>query len=71
MKNTGIILVVIGLIMMLYTGFNYVTEKRVADIGPIKIDKEQNHFVRWSPIVGVILLIGGVAFMVTNRKKIG
>ena len=71
MKNVGIVLAVIGLIMMLYTGFNYVTAKRVVDIGPLKVNKEQNHFVGWSPILGVILLIGGVVFIVTNRKKVG
>ena len=69
MKNAGIILIVIGLIMMLYTGFNYVTEKRVVDIGPIKVDKEQNHWVGWSPAVGVILLVGGIVIFVTNSKK--
>ncbi len=69
MKNAGIILIVIGVLMMIYTGFNYVTEKRVVDIGPLKVNKEENHPVRWSPIVGGILLIGGIAMMLTNKKK--
>ena len=42
-KNTGIILIVIGMIMMIYTGFNYVTTKKVVDLGPIEINKETNH----------------------------
>lgn len=69
MKNVGIVLVIIGLIMTLYTGFNYVTEKRVVDIGPLKVNKEENHPVRWSPIIGVVLLIGGAALYAVNRKK--
>lgn len=70
MKNFGIVLVAVGILMMIYTGFNYVTEKRVVDLGPIKVDKEQNHPVRWSPIVGGVLLIAGIALMVSNKKKI-
>ena len=51
-KNTGIMLIVIGMIMMIYTGFNYVTTKKVVDLGPIEINKETNHPVQWSPIIG-------------------
>jgi LPXTG-motif cell wall-anchored protein len=70
MRSAGIILIVIGVLMMIYTGFNYVTEKRVVDLGPLKVNKSENHPVRWSPIVGGILLIGGLALMLTNKKKI-
>lgn len=70
MRSAGILLIVIGVLMMIYTGFNYVTEKRVVDVGPLKVNKEENHPVRWSPIVGGILLIGGIAMMLTNKKKI-
>jgi uncharacterized membrane protein YiaA len=71
MKNVGIVLLIVGLVMMLYTGFNYVTEKRVVDIGPIKVDKEQTHHAHWSPIIGVALLLSGVIVIVFNKKKTG
>jgi hypothetical protein len=34
---------IIGAIMMFYTGFNYVTTEKIVDIGPIEINKQQNH----------------------------
>jgi LPXTG-motif cell wall-anchored protein len=68
MKTLGIVLVVIGLFMMIYTGFNYVSKEKVVDLGPIKINKETNHPVQWSPIMGVLLLAGGIAFYVTKKK---
>lgn len=68
MKTLGIVLAAIGLIMMIYTGFNYVTKEKVVDIGPIEINKETNHPVQWSPIVGVVLLVGGIVLMVTGKK---
>ena len=68
-KNLGIVLVVIGIIMMIYTGFSYVTTEKVVDIGPIEINKEENHPVKWSPIIGGILLLGGIVLIATNKNK--
>jgi len=68
-KNIGIVLVIIGILMMIYTGFNFVTTKNVVDAGPIQINKEENHPVQWSPIIGGLLLIGGIALIATNKNK--
>jgi uncharacterized membrane protein YdcZ (DUF606 family) len=68
-KTIGIVLVVIGLLMMLYTGFNYVTKEKVVDIGPVEISKTESHPVQWSPIVGVLLLVGGIVVLVSDKKK--
>jgi uncharacterized membrane protein len=43
MQKIGFVLVIIGAIMMFYTGFNYVTTEKIVDIGPIEINKQQNH----------------------------
>jgi len=68
-KTLGIVLIAIGLIMIIYTGFNYVTTEKVVDLGPIHINAEKNHPVQWSPIVGVVLLVGGVVVVVTGKGK--
>jgi drug/metabolite transporter (DMT)-like permease len=67
-KPIGIVLIIIGIIMIIYTGFNIVTSKKVVDLGPIKINKEENHPVQWSPIVGALLLVGGIVVVVTDKK---
>ena len=69
-KNFGFILIVIGVVMMIYTGFNYVTTEKVVDLGSVQINKEKNHFVEWSPIVGLILLVGGLIVVTTSRKRV-
>jgi len=69
MKTIGIVLIVIGLVMIIYTGFNYVTKEKVVDIGPLEISAEKNHPVQWSPIVGVVLLVGGIVVVVTGKAK--
>ncbi|HKI88836.1 MAG TPA: hypothetical protein VKA38_07420 [Draconibacterium sp.] len=67
-KTLGIVLIAIGIVMIVYTGFNYITNEKVVDLGPIKINAEKSHTVQWPPIVGVILIIGGIAVIVLDKK---
>lgn len=67
-KTIGLVLIVIGILMMVYTGFNFVTKEKVVDLGPIQISQKTNHPVQWSPILGVALLLGG-AFLTLSKKK--
>ncbi len=60
---------VIGLVMTLYTGFNYITREKVVDIGKIEITTDKNNTVSWGPFVGLgVIIIGGVVFL-AGRKK--
>jgi uncharacterized membrane protein YdcZ (DUF606 family) len=68
-KNLGILLVVIGMLMILYTGFDYITTEEVVDLGPIQLNVEKSHPVQWSPIVGAILLVGGILVLISNKKN--
>jgi len=68
-KTIGIIIMVIGLVMTLYTGFNYVTREKVADIGGIEIIADKDNTVSWGPFVGIgVIVIGGVVLL-TGRKN--
>jgi uncharacterized membrane protein YdcZ (DUF606 family) len=70
MRTLGMILVVVGIAMMVITGFNLVTKKKVVDVGPVEINKEKNHPISWSPIIGAALLLGGIAVMASDKKKV-
>ena len=69
-KTIAIVLIAIGIIMIAYTGFNYVTTETIVDIGPLEINKDKNHFVQWSPVIGVLLLVGGIVAFALNYKKV-
>ena len=69
MKNLGIVLLVVGAIMMIFTGFNIVTKKKVVDLGPVEINKEERTPIYWSPITGGILLAAGIVVMVAAKRK--
>jgi drug/metabolite transporter (DMT)-like permease len=68
-KSFGLIVVILGVLMIAYTGFNYVTTKKVVDLGAIQIDKKENHFVGWSPIAGIVLVFGGIVAIAMSKKS--
>lgn len=71
MKTLAIVLIVVGGLMTVFTGFNLVTKEEVADIGPLEINKTEKTPIAWSPIVGGILLVGGIILLVTSNKRAG
>jgi membrane-associated HD superfamily phosphohydrolase len=71
MKTAGIILLVIGLIMTLYTGFTYVTKEKVVELGDLKITRDNEHSVNWQPYVGIgVMVIGGVVLILSRKKSL-
>lgn len=69
MRTVAILLIVIGGIMTVFTGFNLVTKKEVADVGPIEISKTEKTPVYWSPVTGAILLIAGIIVLVSSKRS--
>jgi formate-dependent nitrite reductase membrane component NrfD len=45
MKTAGIILLIAGLLMTLYTGFTYFTKKKIMDLKNIHITANKKHSV--------------------------
>ena len=68
-KNIGFVLIAVGVIMIAFTGFNFVTTEKVVDLGPIQINQEKNHSVKWPSILGGLLLAGGIAVIVLDKNK--
>lgn len=71
MKTLGILLIVIGGIMTVFTGFNIITKEEVVDVGPLEINKEEKTPIYWSPVTGAILLVAGVVILATTRRGTG
>lgn len=69
MRIFGIILLVAGIIMMAVSGFNFKTEKKVLDVGPLEVNKEQNHHVGWPVWIGGVAAVAGIVLVVAGRKK--
>jgi hypothetical protein len=68
MKIIGITVLIVGLFMTLYTGFNYVTREKVVDLGPIELMADRQHDINWEPFVGVLIMIAGGFVLFLDRK---
>jgi hypothetical protein len=70
MKPLAIVLIVLGIVMALSTGIQVVTHKKVVDVGPIEVTKEEKTPIYWSPWTGIFLVAAGTVILVSSRKKI-
>ena len=66
---TGIILIVIGIIAFAYQGITYTTREKVVDIGPIQVTADKTKTLPLPPIVGAVVLVGGIILLVMGNKK--
>lgn len=69
MKTLGIILVVVGIVMLIVTGFSYTTEETVIDAGPIEVNAEKEESINWPPYAGGAALVAGLVMVVASRKR--
>lgn len=68
-KSVGLILIVIGAILLIWTGFTYTKREKIVDAGPIQISADKEKSVNWPPYAGGIILVAGVVVLVTSRGK--
>lgn len=68
-RTFGLILIVLGIIMLAWTGFSYTKKEKIVDAGPIEISADREKSVNWPPYVGGIILVAGIIVMVTAKKK--
>lgn len=63
----AILLIVIGAAMLAYEGFTYTTREKAIDLGPIQVTAEKQHYVYLPPVLGGVLLIGGVLMLLRSK----
>jgi len=65
MKKTtsGIALIILGVMMFIYTGINFITTKKVIEVGSVDIRRQENHPIQWSPIVGAVIVVSGLVLV--------
>ena len=61
---------IVGIAMLIWSGFTYTKKEKVVDAGPLQISADREHSVSWPPYAGGILVIGGIVLMVTSKKTV-
>jgi uncharacterized membrane protein YidH (DUF202 family) len=69
MKIIGIILIGVGILMCVFTSVNFTQKKKVADLGPIEINKTENKTIAWPVFAGIGIGVLGTVLVVLDAKK--
>ena len=68
-RTTGIVLIVLGIVMLIWTGFTYTKREKVVDAGPLQISADKEKSINWPPYAGAVLLLGGIVLLATSKKE--
>lgn len=69
MRTFGVILIVLGIAGLIYSGFTYTKKEKVLDVGPLEVQADKKETVSWPTIVPAVLLVGGVVILLTGKKR--
>ena len=69
MKKAGIVIIIVGLLLTIFTAFTFFTREKVVDFGKVEITANKRHNLNWSPLIGIAVMgIGGVVLLVSSKK---
>jgi uncharacterized membrane protein HdeD (DUF308 family) len=69
MRTIGIVLVIAGILMLVFRGINFTTEKEVVDLGPLEINKKERKSVNWPLYAGIVVTLAGIVMVVADKRK--
>lgn len=70
MKRAGLLIVLVGIIITVFTSFDFFTRRKVADIGRIEIRANKKYSVEWSPVLGLVTIVAGIGLYIYSVKRV-
>jgi hypothetical protein len=64
----AIALIVLGVLGLSYGGISFTHQKKVADVGPVHLTREQHETFPVPPIAGGLCLVAGVAILILGGR---
>jgi len=61
------LLIVLGIVVLAYSGLTYKTRGKPVEIGPVHVETTKSHFI--PPAVGAVALVGGILLLVRDTRK--
>jgi hypothetical protein len=67
----GALLIVLGLVALVYQGVTYTSRETVIDIGPLQATAEREKTLPLPPVLGIVAVAAGVAFVIVGVRQHG
>jgi uncharacterized membrane protein YidH (DUF202 family) len=65
----GVALIVLGLAALVYQGINYNSRETVIDIGPIRATADRQKTLPIPPVLGIVVVAGGLVLLIAGVRK--
>ena len=65
----GVVLIVLGVLALVYQGISYTKRDTIIDIGPVHATAERQKTLPLPPVLGALMLIGGVVMVVAGGRS--
>ncbi len=68
-RTIGIIMIVLGVVLFIWTGFTYTKTEKIIDAGPIQVSADREKTVNWPPYAGGVMLVAGIVILLVSKKE--
>jgi uncharacterized membrane protein len=65
----GIALILLGIVAFAYQGISYTSREKIIDVGPLQASVDTKKTIPLSPLLGGLVLVGGIVLVVVGAKK--
>lgn len=65
----GVVLIALGVIGLIVENVSFTERKTVLDVGPIKVQADEQRVVPIPTIAGVVAIVVGLGLVLMSRKK--
>jgi len=69
MKALGIILIVAGILMLVFRSVSFTEKKKVVDLGPVEINKDEKKTIGWPMYAGGAAIAAGALILIVGTKR--
>jgi len=68
-RTIGLIGMILGIVLLIWTGFTYTKKEKIIDAGPIQVSADREKTVNWPPYAGGIVLVVGAVLFLSSKKN--
>ncbi len=69
MKKLGIVLIILGIVISVFSGITFKQEESIVEIGDFEITREKEREINWPQWTGVGVVVVGVVIFLAGRRR--